>query len=152
MGFTDEIFQRATIKGMVDYLLLGTEAEKETGSYEERLDKAYDKFEKIALRDYDGAENELLNAANDLMAETASVYTEIGLRAGFLLAQDLAQTGNGQRQAASVKKDGREGAVDQLPQLALVKCGCDLSRAGSRPVYGWLGVRKGAVASMIRKS
>ena len=28
------------------------------------------------------------------------------------LAQDLAQTGNGQRQAASVKKDGREGAVD----------------------------------------
>ena len=44
MGFTDEIFQRATIKGMVDYLLLGTEAEKETGSYEERLDKAYDKF------------------------------------------------------------------------------------------------------------
>ena len=35
---------------MVDYLLLGTEAEKETGSYEERLDKAYDKFEKIALR------------------------------------------------------------------------------------------------------
>ncbi len=112
MGFTDEIFQRATIKGMVDYLLLGTEAEKETGSYEERLDKAYDKFEKIALRDYDGAENELLNAANDLMAETASVYTEIGLRAGFLLAQDLAQTGNGQRQAASVKQDGREGAVD----------------------------------------
>ena len=75
MGFTDEIFRRATIKGMVDYLLLGTEAEKETGSYEERLDKAYDKFEKIALRDYDGAENALRNAANDRMAETARVYT-----------------------------------------------------------------------------
>ncbi len=92
MGFTDGIFQRATVKGMADYLLLGTETEKETGSYEERLDQAYEKFEKIVLRKETGMGTELLNAANDLMSETASVYTEIGLRAGLLLAQDISRT------------------------------------------------------------
>lgn len=89
MSFTKEIFKRATIKGLTEYLLYGISQEEDNMNYEKRLNEAYLKYEKIALR-YDQVENsELFESANELTSETASVYTEIGLQTGFLIMLDM---------------------------------------------------------------
>ena len=72
----DKIFERATIRGVADYLLFGLGPDKDDRSYEERLDEIYMRFE-------------LLDLCNELSSETASVYTEIGLQAGILLMMDM---------------------------------------------------------------
>ena len=85
----DKIFERATIRGVADYLLFGLGPDKDDGSYEERLDEIYMRFEK-AVGKYDkNPTSELLDLCNELSSETASVYTEIGLQAGILLMMDM---------------------------------------------------------------
>lgn len=44
----EKIFERATIRGVADYLLFGVGPDKDNRSYEERLDDLYIKFEKAA--------------------------------------------------------------------------------------------------------
>lgn len=41
----EKIFERATIRGVADYLLFGVGPDKDNRSYEERLDDLYIKFE-----------------------------------------------------------------------------------------------------------
>ena len=41
----DKIFERATIRGVADYLLFGLGPDKDDRSYEERLDVLYMRFE-----------------------------------------------------------------------------------------------------------
>ena len=85
----DKIFERATIRGVADYLLFGLGPDKDDSSYEERLDEIYMRFEK-AVGKYDkNPTSELLDLCNELSSETASVYTEIGLQAGILLMMDM---------------------------------------------------------------
>ncbi|HJA65385.1 MAG TPA: hypothetical protein H9955_03660 [Candidatus Mediterraneibacter cottocaccae] len=85
----EKIFERATIRGVVDYLLFGIGPDADNRSYEERLDDLYVKFEK-AVKKYDNRPtSELLDLSNELSSETASVYTEIGLQAGMLLMKDM---------------------------------------------------------------
>lgn len=85
----DKIFERATIRGVADYLLFGLGSDKDDRSYEERLDEIYMRFEK-AVGKYDkNPTSELLDLCNELSSETASVYTEIGLQAGILLMMDM---------------------------------------------------------------
>ena len=85
----DKIFERATIRGVADYLLFGLGPDKDDRSYEERLDEIYMRFEK-AVGKYDkNPTSELLDLCNELSSETASVYTEIGLKAGILLMMDM---------------------------------------------------------------
>ena len=85
----DKIFERATIRGVADYLLFGLGPDKDDRSYEERLDEIYMRFEK-AVGKYDkNPTSELLDLCNELSSETASVYTEIGLQAGILLMMDM---------------------------------------------------------------
>lgn len=85
----DKIFERATIRGVADYLLFGLGPDKNDRSYEERLDEIYMRFEK-AVGKYDkNPTSELLDLCNELSSETASVYTEIGLQAGILLMMDM---------------------------------------------------------------
>ena len=85
----DKIFERATIRGVADYLLFGLGPDKDDRSYEERLDEIYMRFEK-AVGKYDkNPTSELLDLCNELSSETASVYTEIGLQAGILLMIDM---------------------------------------------------------------
>ena len=85
----DKIFERATIRGVADYLLFGLGPEEDDRSYEERLDEIYMRFEK-AVGKYDkNPTSELLDLCNELSSETASVYTEIGLQAGILLMMDM---------------------------------------------------------------
>ena len=85
----DKIFERATIRGVADYLLFGLGPDEDDMSYEERLDEIYMRFEK-AVGKYDkNPTSELLDLCNELSSETASVYTEIGLQAGILLMMDM---------------------------------------------------------------
>lgn len=41
MKFTEEIFKRASIRGVADYLLFGLAPNKDTRDYETRLDDTY---------------------------------------------------------------------------------------------------------------
>ena len=85
----DKIFERATIRGIADYLLFGQGPDEDDRSYEERLDEPYMRFEK-AVEKYDKSKtSELLDLCNEVSSETASVYMEIGLQAGILLMVDV---------------------------------------------------------------
>lgn len=87
--FVDKIFERATIRGIADYLLFGLGPDEDDRSYEERLDEPYMRFEK-AVEKYDKSKtSELLDLCNEVSSETASVYMEIGLQVGILLMVDL---------------------------------------------------------------
>lgn len=87
--FVDKIFERATIRGIADYLLFGLGPDEDDRSYEERLDEPYMRFEK-AVEKYDKSKtSELLDLCNEVSSETASVYMEIGLQAGILLIVDM---------------------------------------------------------------
>ncbi len=91
MKFAEKIFERATVKGVADYLLYGMVPDRDDRNYEARLDDADLAYEKAAKQyDEDGA-SVLLSAANELANEHASVYMELGLQAGFLLIADLFQ-------------------------------------------------------------
>ena len=83
------IFERATTRGIADYLLFGTGPDKEERDYEERMDEIYQRLE-TAVAKYDSNPNsELLDLCNELTSETASVYMEIGLQVGILLMQEI---------------------------------------------------------------
>ena len=87
--YVDKIFERATIRGIADYLLFGQGPDEDDRSYEERLDEPYMRFEK-AVEKYDKSQtSELLDLCNEVSSETASVYMEIGLQAGILLMVDV---------------------------------------------------------------
>lgn len=89
MPYIHKIFEKATIRSVADYLLFGLGPDADTRDYEERLDELYNKFEE-AVRKYDSnPTSELLDLSNELTSETASVYTEIGLQLGVLLALDV---------------------------------------------------------------
>ena len=93
--YVDKIFERATIRGIADYLLFGLGPDEDDRSYEERLDEPYMRFEK-AVEKYDKSKtSELLDLCNEVSSETASVYMEIGLQAGILLMVDMLRNING---------------------------------------------------------
>lgn len=101
--FVDKIFERATIRGIADYLLFGLGPDKDDRSYEERLDEPYMRFEK-AVEKYDKSKtSELLDLCNEVSSETASVYMEIGLQAGILLMVDMMRN-IGEMQMSEKKK------------------------------------------------
>lgn len=89
MAYINGIFERATIRGIADYLLFGLGPDEDDRSYEERLDEPYVRFEK-AVEKYDKSKtSELLDLCNEVSSETASVYMEIGLQVGMSLVLDV---------------------------------------------------------------
>ena len=80
MQSIDQIFERATIRGIVDYLLFGIGPNADHRSYEERLEEPYARFEKEVAKHDPSPSSKLLDLSNELTSETASVYTEIGLQ------------------------------------------------------------------------
>lgn len=96
--YVDKIFERATIRGIADYLLFGLGPDEDDRSYEERLDEPYMRFEK-AVEKYDKRQiSELLDLCNEVSSETASVYMEIGLQAGILLMLDVVKNVNNNKE------------------------------------------------------
>ena len=89
MQSIDKIFEKATIRGIVDYLLFGIGPNADNRSYEERLEEPYARFEKEVAKHDPSPSSKLLDLSNELTSETASVYTEIGLQIGFLLMKDV---------------------------------------------------------------
>ena len=106
MAGIKDIFGRATIRGIADYLLFGIGPDKDERSYEERLEELYMRFEKtVELYDKDPC-SELLDLINEITSETASVYTEIGLQAGLLLMKDIIQNTAGKQQESTRSGEG----------------------------------------------
>lgn len=95
--FADKIFERATIRGIADYLLFGLGPDEDDRSYEERLDEVYMKFEKAVQKFDKSMTSELLDLCNEVSSETASVYMEIGLQAGILLMVDMMKNVSGKQ-------------------------------------------------------
>lgn len=89
MGLSHKIFQRATIRGIADYLLYGNGPDEDSRTYEERLDETYLEFEKAVFQCEEERSSHLLDLANAMTCEVASVYMEIGLQTGILLMKDL---------------------------------------------------------------
>ena len=85
----DQIFERATIRGIVDYLLFGIGPNTDNRSYEERLEEPYARFEKEVAKHDPSPSSKLLDLSNELTSETASVYTEIGLQIAMVLMKDV---------------------------------------------------------------
>lgn len=105
MAQVKDIFERATIRGIADYLLFGLGPDEDNRSYEERLEAPYMRFEK-AVAKYDKKPNsELLDLSNEITSETASVYTEIGLQAGMLLLKDILLNIGGKQQETSCTRE-----------------------------------------------
>ncbi len=101
MSQIKDIFGRATIRGIADYLLFGIGPDEDERSYEERLEELYVRFEKrVEMYDKEPC-SELLDLLNEITSETASVYTEIGLQAGLLLMKDIIQNTAGKQQEAT---------------------------------------------------
>ena len=101
--YIEKIFERATIRGIADYLLFGQGPDEDDRSYEERLDEPYLRFEK-AVEKYDKSKtSELLDLCNEVSSETASVYMEIGLQAGILLMMDVVK---------NISREKSKGTVD----------------------------------------
>lgn len=123
MKFAEEIFKRASIRGVADYLLFGLAPNEDTRDYETRLDDTYEEFEKLALQCEKEKQFELLNLANAMSSEATSVYTEIGLQVGIMLMADMAQnTGKGNKRVVfhhNMKSgEKRMGEIKELLKLA----------------------------------
>lgn len=96
----EKIFERVTIRGVIDYLLFGIGLDEDNRSYEKRLDDLYMKFEK-AVKKYDNrSTSELLALLNELFSETARVYVGIGLQAGLLLIKDMIKNIRAEKETA----------------------------------------------------
>lgn len=89
MSYIKGIFERATIRGIADYLLFGLGPDEDNRDYEERLEEPYMRFEKAVAKYDKNPNSELLELSNEITSETASVYTEIGLQVGMLLMKDM---------------------------------------------------------------
>lgn len=89
MNYIEPIFEKATIRGIADYLLFGLGPDEDNRDYETRLEESYAKYEKPVKKYDESAIPDLLDLANNITGETASVYMEIGLQVGFLLMQDM---------------------------------------------------------------
>ena len=99
----NKIFERATIRGIVDYLLFGIGPSADDRSYEERLEEPYTRFEEEVAKHDPNPGSKLLDLSNELTSETASVYTEIGLQIAMVLMKDVIKNLSGETQDVSVQ-------------------------------------------------
>lgn len=90
MNYIHEIFEKATIRGIADYLLFGKGPDPDDRSYEERLEEPYMRFEKAVAKYDKNPASELLDLSNEITSETASVYMEIGMQIGIKVSNLVA--------------------------------------------------------------
>lgn len=87
--YIDKIFERATIKGIADYLLFGIGPDEDNRSYEERLEEPFRRFEKAVAKYDKSPTSELLDLSNEVTSEVASVYMEIGMQVGMKVMVEM---------------------------------------------------------------
>ncbi len=94
MNYIDEIFVRANIQQIREFLLHGTEENNiDPRTYIERLESVQDKLYERLLKDYPNETelDEIIDLICDFIIKTQDVYTEIGLQAGVAIAAQIAQ-------------------------------------------------------------
>ncbi len=91
MGYFSEIFKRADIHEICDFLLFGSEGgEKCSQSYIEQLNGAYEDIHKVVCEKSLGMDNEeIVNKIMERVSRVERVHMEIGLRCGFKLALQI---------------------------------------------------------------
>ena len=87
----DEIFERATLAKLREFLLYGREEEiPKTESYDDQLEKIYDICNNLAETYTEEGENsQLYFALHDIITQVQHIYMELGLKAGIQLAEEL---------------------------------------------------------------
>lgn len=103
MQSIDQVFERATIRGIVDYLLFGIGPDADDRSYEERLEEPYTRFEEEVAKHDPNPGSKLLDLSNELTSETASVYTEIGVQIAMVLMKDVIKNLSGETHNVSAQ-------------------------------------------------
>ena len=99
----NKIFERATIRGIVDYLLFEIGPNSDERSYEERLEEPYMRYEEEVTKHDPNPGSKLLDLSNQLTSETASVYTEIGVQIAIVLMKDVIKNLSGETHNVSVQ-------------------------------------------------
>lgn len=97
MSYISEIFERANIQSLREYLLHGVEPlEIDTGSYKERIDNAWKEINSVLHHQFPDEKTYEHISGQLFHYETAceNVYMEIGLQCGFSLAMEFI-TGEG---------------------------------------------------------
>lgn len=112
MKSIDQIFERATVRGIVDYLLFGIGPDVDGKSYEERLEAPYTRFEEEVARYDPNPSSKLLDLSNELTSETASVYTEIGLQIAIVLMKDVIKNVNRDTQDTDERMEPESSAFN----------------------------------------
>ena len=97
MKFSEDIFKKATIRGIADYLLFGEVPLEEKRDYEARVEDAHARFKAEAKKLDSETSSKLLDLADEMVGENINVYMEIGMQAGILLMLDMYQNINAER-------------------------------------------------------
>jgi len=94
MAYFIDMLERANLQGVREYLMFGEQTERCLDGYEERLSRVYtDCLNVVKQYDCEGEESDLFKSAVNMATEHESVYMEMGIRAGFLLATDVGSEG-----------------------------------------------------------
>lgn len=64
--YIDKVFERSTLKGIVDYLLFGIVPDEANQSDEERLEEPFGRFEKVFAKYDKSPTSELLDLSNEI--------------------------------------------------------------------------------------
>ena len=91
MKLVEEIFEKATVRGFVDYLLYGLPPESEERNYQARLDEPYLEYEKVALEYDSNGASELLSLVNAMTVKMRVCIWNWECRRAFCLIADIVQ-------------------------------------------------------------
>lgn len=91
MSYIDDIFMRSTLHNFTSYLLGGNTSTSNNEDYYTRLHNAYHLFEQHCKKSISDP-CALLDSSNQLLSEYIEVYTEIGIKCGFLLCNEIFQS------------------------------------------------------------
>lgn len=87
------MLERANIQSLREFLMEGGELFKfNQDSYENRIDKVYKRYLKVAAEYKINERTDLSEAFHEAIFEHQTVYMEIGMQAGFRLAIELLGT------------------------------------------------------------
>lgn len=94
MGYLNEALKRASVQSLRAYFLYGVDGEGySTDSYEMRIKNAYEKwYDVVGEYEEKVEDSRLYQAVCEVITEYEHVYMEMGIQAGFRLAQEV---GNG---------------------------------------------------------
>jgi len=91
MGYLEETLRRSNLQSLREYLLYGVSEDNYSAkSYEVRLKKAFEKWDKvIAECGSKKKRTKLESVFMEVLAEYQHVYMEMGIQSGFQLAREI---------------------------------------------------------------